>query len=258
MQSTFITSHGRHCIGGKGANTFKLPTNVIVLMNCDNSIVWTDEYFESRFWSFATDSKLHLSMTKDKLSINAFGKFLAALEKFNGVVRSDTNNFCVFADKCPDLLFSYEADEFRSGIFKLPATVIVKNKKTKGVGTKLTSAMFSKFAEKDASLPRETKRMIGAWVQINDRGDLHPYEYFSVKNRKPFPSENYVDNMLSKMIKDIAEEQPNKMHFIVVSACRDSQKVDLKLQQYSVTQNPYQTAIVVYDKVRKYLENKQK
>lgn len=259
MQSTFITSHGSHCIGGKGAHVFKLPPNVIVLMNCNNATTYTSSYFESKFWAFASDAKLHLAMAKKKLDVNAFGKYLLSLEKFNDYVNGEKNTFCIFADKCPDLLFTFEEDMFRSGIFQLPATVTVKEKKNKKVITKLTSAMFQKYGQGDEDeLSKEVQRMIGAWVQIDERGELKPNEYFSVKNRKEFPINNKVDNMLSKMIKDIVVEQPDKMHFIVISACRSRQKVNMKVQEYSVTDNPYQAAIVVYDKVKKFLDGENK
>jgi hypothetical protein len=254
MQSTFISSHGSHCVGGKGATVFNLPSNVIVFMNCDSSLVWSDTYYDSACWAFATDKKLHLAMNKTKLDVNAFGKFLTALRGFNATVATEENNFCVFVDKCPDITIVFEETNFRSGVFTLPASVSVKTKNMKGNEHKLTSTMFSKFAENDLLLTKDNKRMLGAWLQVGNRGKLLTDEYFSVKNKQPFPERNYKDNILSKIVQDIAEQQPNKMHFIVVSACRASQKTNLKIQQYSATKNPYQTAIVVYKKVSEFLK----
>lgn len=255
MQTTLISSHGAHCAQTKGAAVFKLPSNVIVFMNCDNAVTYSDEYYDSAFWSFATDSKLHLAMAKDKLDVNAFGKFLKSLEPLNDKLDTVENNFCVFADKCPDLVFNFEAKIFRSGLFTLPAKVVVRDDNTQDY-TIITSAMFSKFASKDSSLSATEKRLIGAWTQYDNVGKLQKKERFVVKNRLTFPSENNVDNRLSNMINKLCAEQPDKMHFVIAWACRARQPVSLKLQQYSVTRNPYQTAIVVYDKVSKFLNNK--
>jgi hypothetical protein len=255
MQTTIISSHGAHCIRDRGSSVFKLPANAIVLMNCDNSLMWSDEVYDSRFWAFCTNSKLHLALAKDKITINSYGKFFKALETLNGVVGAHTNKFCVFADKSPDLLFQYEKQKFRSGIFKLPSRIVVKDSNNKGWNS-LSSGMFEAFANKDPKQDSEEQRKIGAWLQVSSLTQLKKNEYFSVKNRKNFPSENYENNVLSKMVKDICEGEPDKMHVFIAFACRASQKVDMKLQQYSVTDNPYQAAIVVYDKVNKFLESK--
>jgi len=255
MQTTLISSHGGHCVRDKGAAVIKLPDNVIVLMNCDNALTWSDEYYDSAFWAFATDTKLHLAMAKNKIDVNSFGKFLKGLEPLNGTVGNNVNNFCVFADKCPDLLFTYEAKSFRSGIFTLPTKIVVKDEKSKQ-DSGVTHSMFSKFAEKDPSLLPSQERLVGAWTQYDQYGELNKGERFVIKGKKSFPSHNYEDNKLSKLIKDICAAEPDKMHFIIAFACRASQKVNMKVQQYSVTKNPYQTAIVLYEKVRKFLERK--
>lgn len=255
MQTTLISSHGGHCVRDKGAAVIKLPSNVIVLMNCDNALTYSDAHYDSAFWAFATDNKLHLSMAKNKIDVNSFGKFLKGLEPLNGMVGKDVNNFCVFTDKCPDLLVTFEAKNFRSGIFTLPTKIIIKDEKMKqDVG--VTHSMFAKFAEKDPSLLPEYERRVGAWTQYDQYGELYKTERFVVKGKKSFPTRNYEDNKLSKLIKDLCDDEPDKMHFVIAFACRASQKTTMKVQQYSVTRNPYQTAIVLYEKVRKFLESK--
>jgi hypothetical protein len=103
MQTTIISSHGSHCpyTPKQSAEVIKLPDNVIVLMHCYNDVVWSTEKYDSTFWSFATDSKLHLAMKKNKLTINNFAKFFKALQDLN----DERNKLCVFVDKCPELFF---------------------------------------------------------------------------------------------------------------------------------------------------------
>lgn len=254
MLTTLISSHGSHCISNKGASIIKLPSNVIVLMNCENALTWSDPFYDSAFWAFATDSKLHLALKKKKLDVNAFAKFLKALEPLNSVAGSHTNNFCIFADKCPDLIFSYEHKNFRSGIFRLPSKVVVKNK-SRRTDFVVSHKMFERFAQKDTTQPATEQHYVNAWLHNNNLTQLQSDEKFSVKHRQNFPSENYEDNRLSKFIKDISEKEPDKMHFIIAFTCRARQKTTMKLQQYSVTEHPYQAAIVMYDKVSKFLKN---
>lgn len=253
MQTTLISSHGGHCIRDKGAAIIKLPSNVVVLMNCDNALTWSDAHYDSAFWAFATDTKLHLAMAKNKIDVNTFGKFLKSLEPLNATVGNNVNNFCFFADKCPDLLLSFEAQKFRSGIFTLPTKIVVKDQiKKQNFG--VTHSMFVKFAEKDPNLLAEHERLVGAWTQYDNYGKLNKSERFVIQGRKTFPIQDYENNKLSKLIKDICDNEPNKMHFIIAFACRANQKANMKVQQYSVTKNPYQAAIVLYEKIRKFLE----
>ena len=81
-------------------------------------------------------------------------------------------------------------------------------------------------------------------------------EHLTAKPHKSFPIENGKANMLSYMIKEIAEAEPNKIHFVIAWACRAGVPVTMKLQQYNASKNPFQTSIVVYDKIMKFKDSK--
>lgn len=256
MQTTVISSHGSHCsYDPKGGKVFKLPPNVIVLAHCDNEPVYSNTQYDSKFWGFITDAKLHLALKKDKLTVNSLGKFFEALKTLS----DDLNSLCVFTDKCPDIMFQYEHNMFRSGIFECPARIVSKDITKKTPDITIKSDTFKRIGDGSATgLDKTQKRLALSWLRTEGNDKLKDDEKLAAKPHKEFPVQNNQDNLLSKMVKDIAEAAPNKIHFVIALACRSGTPVTLKMQQYNTSKNPFQVAIVVYDKIVKHQDSNKK
>lgn len=250
MQTTLISSHGSHCsYDPKGGKVFTLPPNVIVLAHCDNNVVLSDTAYDGKFWGFITDAKLHLALKKEKITVNSLGRFFEGLKTLS----DDLNSLCVFADKCPDIRFKYEHNMFRSGIFECPARIVRKDTTQKSHDVTIKTETFKKIGEDDTTnLDATQKRLALGWLRTEGNNKLRGNEHLTAKPYIPFPSENGKENMLSYMVKKIAEAKPNKMHFVIAWACRSGTPVTLKMQKYNASRNPFQTSIVVYDKIIKF------
>lgn len=257
MQTTLISSHGSHCAyDPKGGKVFKLPPNVIVLAHCDNKVVYSNTEYDGKFWGFITDAKLHLALKKEKLTVNSLGKFFEGLKTLS----DELNTLCVFTDKCPDIMFQYEHKMFRSGVFQCPARIVCKDTNINPQpDITIKSETFKKIGEKNTTgLDAKQKRLALAWLRTQGNNHLRNNEQLTAKPYKPFPQENGKANMLSNIVAEIAETDPNKIHFVIAWACRAGVPVTQKLQQYSASKNPFQSAIVVYDKILKHQESKKK
>lgn len=260
MQTTIISSHGLNCPATKPApyldygEVFKLPSNVIVLMNCYDSPMFSYTKYDSKLWAFATNNKLHMAMKKEKMTVNNLAKYFQALQGLN----DNKNKLCVFADKCPNIFFAFEEKKFRSGVFKLPTKITVKDKFKEDPNVIIHTKTFESLGEGEETDNPVQNRLALAWLQTSkDRsGYLESQEKFSVKPHSFFPAENNDSNKLSSMVKSISEENPNKMNVVIAWACRGGKKVNMKLQQYSASDNPFQTAIVFYDKIVKMSQAK--
>jgi hypothetical protein len=252
MQTTVVSSHGKNCPYNVSSKVFRLPPNVIVFMNCYNTPISVSLQYDARFWAFLTDAKLHLALKKEKLTVNNVSKLLEGLKKLNDV----DNKMCVFTDKCPDLTFTYEKNSFRSGIFQCPVSVVVKDTSHQVLDRKITNTMFTDVAN-NADMNKKDKKFTRAWLKVDDAVIDKRY-LMTAKPHKHFPEMNGVDNVLSKIVDDVSKSEPNKMHLVIAWACRGGKPMTIKLQQYAPNDNPFQTAIIVYDKLRTFIENKNK
>jgi hypothetical protein len=123
INNYLVSSHGiQSCpFGNNQTEIISLPENVVVIMNCYNTEIVASAEIDSRIWELAffdifTEMKNIKSYTlSDILSILDY--YFRLLDK---ALNFDGNEYCMFVNECPNLLFSAEMEKFRSGFYTLP------------------------------------------------------------------------------------------------------------------------------------------
>lgn len=258
MQTYLFSSHGGHVpVTKKKAEVITLPENVVVIMNCRSKNMTATKELDSAVWSFVTNAKLHLAMGRNRFRLPDFVKYLEALmnlpnsrAKVNNKGKEENleNLFCIFTEKCPNLLLEYEKETFRTGLMKAPIKITYKNRATEE-NKVLTSELFTAYGQ-DWGLSDNDQDLIQKWLFPKE---VSPYgeDRFAVKPKMIHFGVN--DQLkLANLIKDISQSNPDTMNVIVVYACRAGVGTSMEMRKYEVTFQPLATALAFYDKFMKF------
>lgn len=250
MQTYLIMAHGAHCPAMKhNAEVLTLPDNVVVIMNCDDSYMYATREFDAACWAFVTDKDLHLSLRKKRFRVKQFARYLEKISQLT--ISKKMNNFCIFVDKCPNLVLQNEDEHWRSAIVKAPVTVSLKNHATE-VHQEISHELFTKLAHKK-TLNSDEKFLAKVWLSPSkEKRHLYSSENISIKPAVIHFQQDTSNITLKAFIDMVSLSDPSTMHVILVTACRSpDNKVQMKLRQYQTKYQPYESAIVFYDKIAK-------
>jgi hypothetical protein len=256
MQTYLIMSHGSHCPvkGSMKAEVITLPDNVVVVMNCHNSYMYATDEFDAACWAFVADKDLHLSMRKTRFRVKNFAKYMQTLA--NLTISEEKNNFCVFTEKCPNLELTKEDIEWRSAAVKAPVKIALKDYATE-LKYDISHELLTKISKREA-LTHHEKFLKRIWFKPkHERKYVYQHEGLSIKPAMIHFGMDKNPITLKQFVKQTSESDPTTMHVILVTACRSPDiKVESKLRQYETKYQPYESAIVVYDKLMKLRQKK--
>lgn len=169
----YISGHGSTCSINKLGTEVPLPPNVLVVMNCKSSEIKTNLDNEVVIWNTIIQQSL-----QDAREIPIDKTFLLAFVKSLGVLNTiEENSFCIYKNKCPNLLLSFEErNAFVSGIYELPVRVIhCRQKKTEeyptnnGNSTNAANVCQEVLLDKEHQLQLPTVKEVITSKQLQQR-----------------------------------------------------------------------------------------
>ena len=210
----FISSHGRNIL-----KPFRLEANCRVIMVRDNEAVLTNTAIDSVFWfSVLSNMNYNFIATTEKLSID-----------LKQVLSSGNSYYTIYGAEnlCPDLEFTVEKKQFRTGLFKSPAqflkiTYDEKNKKNiRSIDTYDVSDIRKSFHDvaKGTSDTYTLDGNIFAYPHKNSPNIINNINYKIVPDKRTY-TKLYDNDRLSDIIAMLLQQNPNRFITIIVSACR--------------------------------------
>jgi hypothetical protein len=135
-----ILSHGSLVVpeGSDEEDVILLPRNYMVIMNCRSERQMCNLLDQAALYKLYSHPVFEMS--KIVTSDQAVDAYLDKLLELDGL---DTNNYCIFKGRCPNLSFSPELENWRDGIFQLPITCLPLKVYT-GLGKHLNTGNFER------------------------------------------------------------------------------------------------------------------
>ena len=254
-----ISTHGAQCTTCAWSPTpnkdvFKLPPNVVVVMNCYNTVINSSDVIDAKVWQLATDKDLMMKLknivngesTTEQI-MNTVTEYITALKTLlNG---NSQNRYCMYFDECPNMNISKETRLFRSGLYTLPVTIQAtqKNITTQQIQRQqLITNDFSNYPSNDS----RTRSMVDTFL-IPGSMTLNPHQQtnfkiksYGVREHEHDLSFNHLENdTLRAIIDDINENSGgNGFHVILFIACACG-KIDPTPYRTEMTPDPNNRSI---------------
>lgn len=226
-----ISTHGAQCTScawSPKKDVFKLPPNVVVVMNCYNTTINSNDVIDAKVWQLATNKNLmnalkdivNASSTTNQImdTVTTYISILNMLLNGNG-----RNKYCMYFDECPNMFIAKETKTFRSGIYSLPVSIIHETKAQQTQRKReLTEDDFGYYPFNDV----RTNELIHDFLIPSSTSnpywkDSYKIKSYGVRENEEDLSSNYLENnTLRAIIEDInTNSGGNGFHVVLFVAC---------------------------------------
>lgn len=114
LRTHYIHAHGGSACPLGSLQTFKLPPNVVVIMNCYKIVSYgeADNIWPLTFDNIFKDIRLNFQDLRFKMF------YLRSIQQL--IAHEKNPDFCVFTEDCPNIMLKYIDNNRRMGIYELP------------------------------------------------------------------------------------------------------------------------------------------
>jgi hypothetical protein len=156
-----ISTHGQQCSAcaySQHSGVFDLPSNFVVVMNCEPSPIISSTQIDAKVWELATNKDLLGKLSgiltyKENVNIkdiqNVLNEYFSYIKT---LLNNRDNRYCMYFDTCPNMQVMREDKIFKSGVYTLPVE-ITTNLPHKKILTHQDFKDFSKAPYRGATDP---------------------------------------------------------------------------------------------------------
>jgi hypothetical protein len=216
-----VSSHGEQvCYNINQHQVINLPSNVVVIMNCTNSSVLSEPIIDSHFWQMTFNNIFahlkNISVDQIDNTLNAYFKLLN--ERLNETRLAPTKNtYCFYLHECPNIQFTVERRNFKSGFYTLPVNTIIDHDEFK-----LNEYDFvtyrNNYSNNFKDLTESVKDTIDRVHRfLYPRDAMHEFKVLSSGYSRDGTQMSHDIHDLNGAIKDINERVGNNMFHVIIS-----------------------------------------